>query len=101
MFEMTRQAADAIATQCEKRSLPATAGIRIYPRRTRKPDSLQTLVVEYVDGAEEGDSIIRHGSAAVFLAEGVDEIVGTRVLDVQDSAAPSPQLLLRTRALAG
>jgi hypothetical protein len=101
MLEMTRQAADVIATQCEKRALPATAGIRIYPRRTKQPDSVQTLVVEYVVGAEEGDTIIRHGAAAVFLAEGVDEIVGSRVLDAQDAGAPSPQLLLRGRALTG
>lgn len=99
MLEMTRQAADVIATQCEKRALPATAGIRIYPRRTKKPDSVQTLVVEYVDDAEEGDTIIRHGAAAVFLAEGVEEIVGCRVLDAQETAAASPQLLLRAPAL--
>jgi hypothetical protein len=101
MLEMTPQAADVIATQCEQRALPATAGIRIYPRRTKKPDSVQTLVVEYVDGAEEGDTIIRHGSAAVFLAEGVDRIVGSRVLDAKDTAASSPQLLLRAPARSG
>jgi len=99
MLQITQHAANTIATECEKRALPETAGVRIYPRRTRHPDSVDTLVVEFVNGAEVGDTVVRQGGASVFLAEGVDEIIGSRVLDAQHGASP-PQLLLRAPAIA-
>lgn len=94
MLEITDVAATAIARECAKRKLPATAGIRIYPRRTKNDACVEALVVEYVASPEDDDVVIRDGVASVYLACGVDEIVGSRVLDVQRVASP-PQLLLR------
>jgi hypothetical protein len=96
MLALTQQAATLISKECQRRALPSTAGVRIYRRQTKKPMSVQTLVVEYVEDAEDGDTVVRHGPAAVFLAEGVDEIIGSRVLDAQHRTSP-PQLLLRAQ----
>jgi hypothetical protein len=98
MLEISQHAANVIATECGKRALPETAGVRIYPRRTKQPDSVQALVVEFVKGPEVGDTVVRQGSASVFLAEGVDDIIGARVLDAQHGVSP-PQLLLRAPAV--
>jgi hypothetical protein len=94
MLEITDVAATAIARECAKRKLPATAGVRIYPRRTKNDACVEALVVEYVASPEDDDVVIHRGDAGVFLACGVDEIIGARVLDVQRVASP-PQLLLR------
>jgi hypothetical protein len=94
MLALTQDAATLISTECERRALPSTAGIRIFRRQTKRPTSVQTLVVEYVEEPEDDDTVVRRGSAAVFLAEGVDDVVGSRVLDTHRQVSP-PQLLLR------
>jgi hypothetical protein len=94
MLDLTDAAATAIAGECARRKLPATAGVRIYPRRTKNDRCVEALVVEFVASPDDDDVVIRHRGAGVFLACGVDEIVGARVLDVKGVASP-PQLLLR------
>lgn len=96
MLDLTAGAANAIVAECRKRRLPETAGVRIYPRRTKHDHCIEALVVEFVGAPEDDDVVIRRGDAGVFLADGVDEIVGSRMLDVKHPASP-PQLLLRAR----
>jgi Fe-S cluster assembly iron-binding protein IscA len=96
MLELTEEAATAIAHECAKRRLPATAGVRIYPRRTKNDTSIEALVVEFVSSPEDDDIVVQERGANVFLARGVDEIIGSRVLDARGVASP-PQLLLRAR----
>jgi hypothetical protein len=96
MLALTQHAADLISTECARRALPSTAGVRIYRRQTKRPASVQTLVVEFVEEPEDDDTVVRRGAAAVFLAEGVDDVIGSRVLDAQHKTAP-PQLLLRAQ----
>lgn len=94
MLELTQVAATAIAGECARRNLPPSSGIRIYPRRTKNDTSIAALVVEFVSSPEDDDVVIREGRAGVFLARGVDKIIGRRVLDVQNIASP-PQFVLR------
>jgi hypothetical protein len=94
MLALTHDAATLIATECERRALPSTAGVRIFRRQTKRPPSVQTLVVEYVEEPEDDDTVVRQGPAAVFLAEGVDDVIGSRVLDAHRRVSP-PQLWLR------
>ncbi len=95
MLELTQGAATAIASERGKRALPESGGVRIFPRRTKNEESVHALVVEFVSKPEDGDTIVRRGDAAVFLAAGVDAIVGSRVLDAQHTGSP-PQFVLRT-----
>lgn len=96
MLDLTEAAATAIADECAKRELPAAGGVRIYSRRTKNDRCVEALVVEFVASPEDDDVVIRRGGAGVFLAYGVDEIVGARMLDVKRFTSP-PQLLLRAR----
>ncbi len=95
MLEMTQLAATAIASECGRRALPESGGVRIFPRRTKNEESVHALIVEFVAEPEDGDTIVREGDAAVFLADGVEAIVGSRILDAQHAGSP-PQLMLRT-----
>jgi hypothetical protein len=96
MLELTPLAASAIANECAQRALPETGGIRIYPRRTKKEKGVRALVVEFVAQPEDHDTVIREGDAAVFLADGVERIVDSRLLDAESAGSP-PQLVLRSR----
>ena len=95
MLELTPLAASAIANECAQRALPETGGIRIAPRRGNEK-TVRALVVEFVAEPDENDTVIRDGAAAVFLADGVERLVGSRLLDAESTASP-PQLVLRAR----
>jgi len=41
------------------------------------------------------DTVVREGEATVFLADGVEGLVGARVLDAEGSGTP-PRLVLRS-----
>ncbi len=94
MLELTQLAATTIASERGKRALPESGGVRVFPRRTKNERSVHALVVEFVAEPEDGDTIVRRGDGAVFLAEGVDAIVGSRVFDADNTGSP-PQFVLR------
>jgi hypothetical protein len=96
MLEVSPAAASAIAHACEVRELPTSGGVRIFPRRTDEPRdlSIKSLVVEFVGAPVAGDTVLRENGAAVFLAEGVEHVVGSRLLDIENSGG-DPRLVLR------
>ena len=97
MLKLTSLAATTIAAEHDERALPGSGGVRIFPRKTKNERTVHALVVEFVAEPEVGDTIVRRDDAAVFLAEGVDALVGSRVLDAQrtpPSEGAPPQFVL-------
>ncbi len=94
MLEVTTHAASVIASECERRELPETSGVRIYRRPAAKDVSVRALGVEFVREPRDNDTVIREGDAAVFLAHDVEHLVGARLLDAEGEGVP-PRLMLR------
>jgi len=97
MLEVTTHAASVIANECERRELPETSGVRIYRRPSAKEASVRALGVQFVPEPGGDDTVIRQDDAAVFLAPGIEHLVGTRLLDAESDGA-APRLMLRKQA---
>jgi hypothetical protein len=94
MLSITTRAASAIADTCDSRIVP-DGGLRIA-RKALTQGSKPTLVVEFVDRPRSDDVIVRSGEARVFLADGVEELIGEGILDAESKAVP-PRFVLRAR----
>jgi hypothetical protein len=95
MMQITDRAAMAIASVCNHQHLAESGGLRIAPRSRQSGVSIASLAIEFVDGSHPWDTVVTEGDATVFLADGVAELVGDRVLDVDAGVRP-PQLVLRS-----
>lgn len=96
MLEISDRAATLIAQACDQQNVAESGGLRIAPKIAVHDGSLQSLVVEFVDRPRASDTIVRTGSATVFLADGVDQLVEGRVLDAEHGGMP-PRFALRAR----
>ncbi len=96
MLEITERAATVIADACTAQDLSKAGGLRIAPKTTVNDGAVSSLAVEFVDRPQPTDTVLRAGLATVFLADGLERLVGTRVLDAERSGLP-PQLVLRAR----
>jgi Fe-S cluster assembly iron-binding protein IscA len=94
MLEVTTRAASVIANECQRRDLPDTSGVRIYPRPAAKDVSVRALGVEFVREPRDDDTVIRQDDAAVFLAAGIEHLVVARQLDAEPEGT-APRLMLR------
>lgn len=99
MLEITPHAASVIAAECNAREVPDTGGLRIAPKAAAHDDTTRSLVIAFVAQPQPSDVVVQAGDATVFLAEGVDRMVGERVLDADDGGNP-PHLVLRKRPTA-
>jgi hypothetical protein len=95
MLTITTRAASAISDTCDSRIVP-NGGLRIARKVLTQDGSEPTLVVEFVDHPRSDDVIVCSGDARVFLADGVHELIGERILDAESNAAP-PRFVLRAR----
>jgi Fe-S cluster assembly iron-binding protein IscA len=95
MISITTRAASAIADTCDSRIVP-DGGLRIARKALTQDGPKPTLVVEFVDRPRSDDVVVRSGDARVFLADGVEELIGERVLDADSNAVP-PRFVLRAR----
>ncbi len=93
-LQITSDAVSAIVEHCEAREVPDTGGLRIMQKASATEGSVRSLVIQFVAQPQPSDIVLREGDANVFLAEGVEPIVGERVLDAKGSGTP-PQLVLR------
>lgn len=104
MIEITQHAASVIATECAVREVPDSGGLRIAPKSAVHNGTPRSLVIEFVPRPQPSDIVVREGDATVFLADGVDHLVGERVLDTEDGEARPgggpPRLVLRARPAA-
>jgi hypothetical protein len=104
MMEITQHAASIIATECAVREVPDSGGLRIAPKTAVHDGTARTLVIEFVPRPQPSDTVLREGDATVFLADGVDHLVGERVLDAEDGGTRpgggAPRLVLRARPAA-
>lgn len=100
MMQITQHAASVITTECGARDVPETGGLRIAPKTSVNDGKVRSLVIEFVARPQPSDTILHEGDATVFLAEGVEGIVGARVLDAEGDATP-PQLVLRSLPASG
>jgi hypothetical protein len=99
MLEITPHAASVIAAECDAREVPDTGGLRIAPKKAVEDGARRSLVIAFVARPQPSDVVVQEGDATVFLAEGVDRLVGERVLDADDGGSP-PHLVLRRRPTA-
>ncbi len=95
MLEITERAATLIAEACNVQELPEAGGLRISRKSADHHDEAVSLVVAFVDRPQASDTALQAGPATVLLAEGVERLVATRVLDVKRSGLP-PSLVLRS-----
>jgi hypothetical protein len=95
MLSITTRAASAIAGTCDPRIVP-DGGLRIVRKAPTQEVPRPKLVVEFVDRPRSDDVIVRSGDAKVFLADGVEEVIGERILDADSNAVP-PRFVLRAR----
>ncbi|HEY3674108.1 MAG TPA: hypothetical protein VGN51_24460 [Acidimicrobiia bacterium] len=100
MLEITQHAASVIAAECGVREVPATGGLRIAPKASADDGKARSLGIAFVASPQPSDTVVHAGEATVFLAEGVERMVGERVLDAEDGASP-PHLVLRSRPAPG
>jgi hypothetical protein len=96
MLEITDHAASVIAAECSAREVPDSGGLRIAPKTSEQNGNVRSLVIEFVARPRASDTVVREGEATVFLADGVEGMVGARVLDAEGSGTP-PRLVLRSR----
>jgi hypothetical protein len=94
-MQITARAATAIASVCNHQHVSDGGGLRIAPRSPQSGVTVRSLVIEFVDGSHPWDTVLTEGEARVFLADGVAQVVGDRVLDVDAGVRP-PQLVLRS-----
>jgi Fe-S cluster assembly iron-binding protein IscA len=93
VLSITTRAASAIADTCDAQIVP-DGGLRIARKKATQDSSKPTLVVEFVDRPRSDDVIVRSGDAKVFLADGVEELIGERILDAENNVVP-PRFVLR------
>lgn len=104
MLEVTPPAASAISNECAQRAIPETGGVRIFYRRghcAKNQRAVRSLAVAYVANPEESDTLIQENGVRVFLADGVERMVGSRLLDAKSPSSSPPQLMLRARTDRG
>jgi Fe-S cluster assembly iron-binding protein IscA len=99
MLEITQHAASVIAEECSAREVPETGGLRIAPKTSADNGNVRSLVIEFVARPRSSDTVLHEGDATVFLADGVAPVIGSRILDAEESGTP-PRLVLRSRASA-
>ena len=99
MLEITVRAATVIAHACSAQDLSESGGLRITPNTTNN-GAVRSLRVEFVDGPAPTDTVVQEGPANVFLADGLERLVGAAVLDAQSSHLP-PRLVLRKQEQTG
>ena len=80
MLVLTEQAAEAIKGIIEEEEAGAGAGLRISGTDDGDDTALDFAVA---DGPEDGDEVVTHGGASVFLDAVAAEILADRVLDVE------------------
>ncbi len=95
MIQLTPFAASMIERECRVRSVPQSGGLRIAPRSSGPHGDVEALVVRFVSRPRASDTVIRHGEASVFVAPGVERLVGPRLLDAEGSAS-RPKFVLRS-----
>ncbi len=96
MLEVTDRAASAIAQACDAQEVGESGGLRIAPKTTVHDRSLRSLVVEFVDRPKPSDSVVHAGEASVFLADGIEDLMGGHILDAERDGTP-PRFVLRAR----
>ena len=77
---LTEQAADAVKGIIEEAELGAGAGLRISGSEDGDDMALEFEVAE---GPEDGDEVVTHGGASVFLDPVAAEVLADRKLDVE------------------
>ena len=80
VFVLTEQAAEAIKGMLEEAEAGPAAGMRISGTDDGEGIEFEFAVV---DGPEEGDEIVTHGGASVFLDPLAAEALADRTLDVE------------------
>ena len=75
MLEITARAATVIAHACSAQDLSESGGLRITPNTTNN-GAVRSLRVEFVDGPSPTDTVVQEGPANVFLADGLERLVG-------------------------
>jgi iron-sulfur cluster assembly protein len=77
---LTEQAADAIKGILEEEGAGSGAGLRISGIDDGDDTALDFSVA---DGPEDGDEVVTHGGASVFLDAVAAEVLADRTLDVE------------------
>ena len=80
MLVLTEQAADAIKGIVEEAEAGPGAGLRISGSEDGDDTALEFSVA---DGPEEGDEVVTHGGASVFLDAVAAEVLADRTLGVE------------------
>ncbi len=96
MLEITERAATVIADACSAQELSEAGGLRIAPKTSVNDGAIRSLVIAFVDRPQPNDTVLHEGPATVFLANGLEKLVATRILDAKHGGLP-PQLVLRSR----
>jgi Fe-S cluster assembly iron-binding protein IscA len=79
MLKITDQAEEAIRGICEEGGAGADGGLRISGTTSNGETALDFEVVE---GASDGDDVVRSGSAVLFLDETASAVLADKTLDV-------------------
>jgi Fe-S cluster assembly iron-binding protein IscA len=79
MLVITDAAATTIASVCEENGAGPAGGLRISGTASNGETALD---FEVVTGAFEGDSVVREGTAVLFLDETASAVLEDKTLDV-------------------
>lgn len=79
MLKITEQAQDAIHAMCEEGEAGPDGGLRISGTSSNGETALEFEVVE---GALDGDDVVRSGEAVLFLDETASAVLSDKTLDV-------------------
>ena len=79
MLKITEQAQDAIRGICEDGGAGPDGGLRVSGSQS---DGETALDFEVVEGAVDGDDVVREGDIVLFLDETASAVLADKTLDV-------------------